>query len=224
MEVSRNDVQLSKFDISGSTRGGPVLVYNNTWCTGTGCATLRPNFALDLYRELAVMGNKSTWRGADGTSLWDVNDNGSGKPAAYGKAGGQYWPTAGSASVGTQTPSQDQLLSSGTPSWTSNQWTGFGVTRTSDGKCSFITGNSSNSLFLVGNGNLTSTSETLWISGNQYTIHRVLVAIDQSGRGQGDLLTKNAAGQTVNTCTNTTGVSGNCTANTATWPRQLLDP
>ena len=223
-EIYNNDAQAYKADSGGSARGGTVLFYNNTWCTGTGCATIKPNFSLDVYRELAVFGNKSVWRGADGTSPWDVNDNGSGSPAAFGQAGHQYWSTSGTATCGTQTPSSGQLLSSGTPSWTSNQWTGFGVTRTSDGKCSLITGNSSNTLFLVGNSGLTGNSETLWTIGDQYAIHRVLVAIDQSGRGQGDLLTKNSNGQAVNTCTNTTGVSGNCTANTATWPRQLLDP
>ena len=55
-----------------------------------------------------------------------------------------------------------------------------------------------------------SGGRAIWKAGDQYQIHKVLIALDQPGGGKGDLIT------------GTTPI--NSTTETAMWPHQALEP
>src|SRR4029077_19907187 len=81
----------------------------------------------------------------------------------------------------------------------------------------WITGTTSPNILEVqpsgqGNPNQDSSNHPIWAAGDQYQIHKVLVVLDQSGRGQGDLIT----GRSPNFLNSVTG--------TKAWPHQVLDP
>ena len=224
VEIYNNDFHNPNPGNVGGARSGVILFHDNCWETPTGntCGSNStgpvsivnpPSLGLTVYRALCLFDlTGSTWFAADGTSPWDVNDGGGGTPV-YGQAGHQYWPLSGTATCGNTTATQALLTDSNAPGWNNHQWVGYGVTRASDGKNSLISDNTSNTLSLFKSDINGTSTETLWASGNNYTIHRVLVALDQSGRGQGAPLTKNSNGLVVDQVTGT-----------QTWPNQVLDP
>jgi len=224
MEIYNNDFHNPNPGNVGGARSGVILFHDNCWQTPTAntCGSTStgpvsivnpPSLGLTVYRALCLFdATGGTWFAADGTSPWDVNDGGGGIPV-YGQAGHQYWPISGTATCGNTTPTQTQLTDSKTPGWNPQQWIGYGVTRTSDGRNSLISDNTSNTLTLFHSDIDGTATETLWASGDNYAIHRVLVALDQSGRGQGDPLTKNSSGLVVDQLTGT-----------RRWPNQVLDP
>ena len=79
---------------------------------------------------------------------------------------------------------------------------------------SLIASNTSNTLtVLYVSGGYGSTPT--WTAGDSYEIHKVLIAIDQPGRGKGDLLV-GGYGQPPPSINSVTG--------TAAWPHQALEP
>jgi hypothetical protein len=172
-------------------------VYNNEWHMDTagtidgttgGSALYHDNsffgvlqrgIGLQVYRAIWSFG--SPFNGADGSSPWDVND-----------AHGLY-------ESGTASSASNTFITDSTKSWTTNQWAGYSVKRPSDGATAVITGNSNNTLQIV------SWLNENWSGGNRYEIRRVLVILDQPGRGRGDLLSGNPP-------------------TPAGWPNQELEP
>src|SRR5207237_12333 len=125
----------------------------------------------------------------------------------------QYYPTTpgtwATAGAGT---SELKIVCNGNPDWTAGKWKDFGILKRDDGFHNNI-GNTVN-----GNTNVVpsvvsfNNKHMTWAPGSQYQIHKVLVALDQEGRGQGDLVT------------GTPGHFVNSKTGTRAWPHQVLDP
>jgi hypothetical protein len=193
---------------AGGTRSGGILFYNNTWI---GKPASPAHFGLDYFREYTSFSG-GTWNGANGANPWDINDTEGTATSTIGTGGYNAGHSSHIYASGTCESGSDQSLKSGgTPNWPADKWKNFQVRRVSDGKLSLIQGNSADTLTLNGsciNGGCTATNpkdSTWWKNGDQYEIRRVLIALDQSGRGQGDLLSG----------TNPTPVA---------WPHQQLEP
>jgi hypothetical protein len=217
---------------SGGYRGGRAFeVYNNTFDFSNGVITLSGNLRrsgtslihdniykakypnphvnnLTVFRE-----NGSSWLvgGASGANAWDVNDttnqtnNGFGGGANALYTSGTYFGAANSTT----------LVVSGTP-WTANQWAGYSVTNLNqkDHKgfnvCSFVTSNTANTMSFSFNS---TGTQLKFNAGDKWELRRVIVALDQPGRGQGDLVALDSQGKPYNTRT------GN-----AAWPHEKLEP
>jgi len=192
----------------GMTRSGGILFYNNTW---TSKSASPDHFILSYFREYTSFAAGS-WKGANGANPWDINETEGTSTGTIGTGGYNAGHSSKVYASGTvASGSGTSLKSSGAPNWPTDKWKNFQVRRVSDGKLSFISGNSSDTLNLESsciNGGCTEANpkdSTWWMNGDQYEIRRVLVALDQSGRGQGDLLSG----------TKPTPVA---------WPHQQLEP
>ena len=156
--------------LAGGTRSGGFIVHDNTlrnYWTGA-------YFHLNNYRSYYPF---APWGGADGTNVWDVNE-----PNAF------FTGTAASNSSGTT------VTVSGSPNWTTNQWVGYALRRTSNicgsNSLSFgeIRGNTSNTITYTDsfNGNPPTMA---FCAGDTLEIRKVDHAIDQPGRALGSLIT-----------------------------------
>jgi len=188
----------------GQCRGGSLLWHDNTY-TGT----YSNGMALKVYRLFQGAGSAQGWGNANGTNPWDYNatePNGThvnGHPP-YLFATGTHKGLNGAKVV----------LVSGTP-WTPNRWAGYSVTNTSAnspyyGACSYITSSTSNTLIL---GNIGDPSGAKFNTGDTFAIYKVLIVLDQPGRGQGDLIIGKPSGST--SLTGTTWPE---------WPSQVSEP
>jgi hypothetical protein len=192
IEVYNNTCVWNLLEPRGQLRSGTMLEFNNVW---TGNKKPRStSTTLTCYREFWPF---KFWGGANGSNRLDSND-----PHglyASGTATADSVPSAGSASV-----------TDANAKWVANQWVGYSVTKTTQtrGKefhpASFIAANTSNTI--------TFYTDTSWgpamnfASGDGYAIYKLIAALDQPGRGKGDLLTdKNPVA-------------------TGSWPHQALEP
>jgi elongation factor P hydroxylase len=126
-----------------------------------------------------------SWPGADGTSPWDVNRrpfySGSGASNSVGIAG-----CGGCAKVTV----------ANSPGWTTNQWAGYTIKRTSN-VCNstsiayaLIRSNTSNTITYHGNtGDPHSPPSLNFCAGDTFRIYKVDQALDQPGRARGSLVT-----------------------------------
>jgi hypothetical protein len=124
----------------------------------------------------------------------------------------QYFPSSGSATAGTGTTTT-KIVDSGQPGWATDKWKKlYGIYHVDDGYHNQISDT------INGNTNTAIDTATFaghsmtWASGSHYQIYRCLVALDQEGRGQGDLV-KGSPGGFFNSVTGT-----------RSWPHQVLDP
>lgn len=181
----------------GQLRGGTSLVHDNT-INGLGT----PFKNLTCYREFWPF---HIWGGANGSNPWDLNDS----HGAF-ESGKHAGPDNAST-----------LVVAGTP-WTTNQWVGYTVTnrtqkvRSKAGDtfqyASFILSNTANTItFHIDN---TYGVPMFFSAADGYEIYKVLAALDQPGRGKGDLLTNDFRGNPVNAAA----------GNTIAWPHQALEP
>jgi len=210
MEIYGNDFHNAFGDIPGGIRSGCLLFYSNTWA-----GSVTSDFALAVFRVKSTWPKQQLtgWQGADGSSPWDVNDTEGNGTYVAGHAPFQYFPrtpgTWATAGVGT-TPTK--IVDDSNPGWKTNQWKNFGLHKKDD--------NFSNEILDTANSNTNLVDPTAgfcghamtWAAGSQYQIHRVLVALDQQSRGQGDLV-KGSPGNFFNSVTGTRA-----------WPHQVLDP
>ncbi len=210
IEVYSNDFHNSLANTSGKIRSGNLLFWNNTY---DGTALSSKTFGLQTQRVIGYWQSSSPWQTADGSSPWDVNDTEGNGTWVDGHTPHLYYPASGSA---TATGGSTTTLVSSGAGWTSNQWVNYGVKKTfsSDGSSlgagNLILSNTSDTLTLFVNGY--PASPTTWVAGDQYQIHKVLVVLDQTGRGPSDLIT----GTPPNFLNSVTG--------TKAWPHQPLDP
>jgi cell division septation protein DedD len=160
-EIYNNDFHYANPVGYDGTTGGSMIAHDNTF----DGAMLERGFGLNVYRAFWSYG--APFYGADGTSLYDVND-----PQLYASG------TLTGADNGRFT------ITDATKNWATNQWVGYSVRRP-DGAMGLIKSNTSNTLTY-------DAWQTMnWATGNQYQIHKVLTILDQPGRGKGDLLTGN---------------------------------
>jgi hypothetical protein len=182
-EVYNNDFHYTTFVNAGGIRAGGLITHDNRFF-----GVQPKGITLDTYRGFFKFPN-GPWGGASGDNPSDSND-----PILY---------QSGTVSSGSQT-----TLTDTTKNWSPNQWAGFTAKRVSDNGIMFIISNTSNTL--TGMYYTDSAGGVVWATGNQYQIHKVLIAIDQPCRGQGDLITGDPP---INTVTGT-----------PTWPHQALEP
>ena len=153
----------------GGSRSGGVLFHDNNisgfWNP--------PLFLLSNYRTHYPF---SPWGGADGTSVWDVN-----APNAF------FTRTAASDSSGTT------VTVSGSPNWTTNQWVGYSIRRTTN-ICNvnsitsgLILSNTANTITYTSNGGY-STPSLAFCAGDTLEIRKVIQCLDGIGRARGSLI------------------------------------
>jgi hypothetical protein len=184
-EIYANDFHSTTTHGVGGVRSGVSLFYDNTF---DGVAPGQSGYQLQAYRTFFKWPG-SPFFGATGDNPWDVN--------VYGVF------ESGTATGG----GQSQIIDT-TKNWVTNRWAGCTAKFTGDNQVALIQSNTSNTLNVVfyrdsGGGHV-------WQAGDGYEIHKLSVALDQPGRGQGDLLVGNPP---INSRTGT-----------ASWPNQLLEP
>jgi hypothetical protein len=181
---------------AGELRGGSLLVHHNTW-TGIRIAH---GISLTCYREYYPF---RFWGAANGANPLDSND----PHGVYlnGKAG---------------TGSGNNTLVVPGANWTPNQWTGYSAinmtqifpmgTGRDQHPSSCIVSNTADTINVKSDAGVDGPP-TNFADGDSFEIRRVLVALDQPGRGKGDLLVGRAP-------------IINEAMRTVAWPRQVLDP
>ena len=143
---------------------------------------------------------------ADGTSPWDANDTEGNGTFIEGHP--PYLFARGSATGGTVTSGAKATFTDSTKNWTPNRWTGYSIKKVGATASygSYIIGNGAHSITYPYIG---SVGSPLWFNrGDTYEIHRVLVMMDQNGRGKGDRIIGRRNSRT----------------GRASWPRQALEP
>jgi hypothetical protein len=153
--------------IIGNTRSGVMVLHDNT----ISGYQANPRLTLVAQRGFARF---NIWGGADGTNPWDVNE-----PRAF------FTGAAASAS------SNRTVTVSGNPGWTTNQWAGYTIRRTSgsDSGCPFAFILSSTSNTITYEGNAGYEGDLTFSAGDSLEIRKVDQILDQPGRTRGSLIT-----------------------------------
>ena len=185
-EIYGNDFHNTTTHGVGGVRSGVTVFHDNTF---DGVQPGQSGYQLQGYRTFFKWPD-SPFGGATGDNPWDVND-----------PHGRY--DSGTATGG----GQSQIIDT-TKNWTPNQWAGFTAKFTGNNQVALIHANTSNTLYVYyytdsGGGHV-------WRAGDGYEIHKLLIALDQPGRGQGDLI---VGDRPINSRTGT-----------AAWPNQALEP
>jgi len=190
-------------------RSGTTLYHDNKW-VGTGKSPTACHSTIAVFREWAGVGLKTPYGFADGTGPFDQNDT---------EGNGTY--VAGHAphvfDSGTISTGGTGTVADSSKNWTISKWAGYSIKQTtlsatSYPKGSYIDSNTSNKITYRYYSATDRGPELSFAAGDSYQIHRVLVALDQVGRGKGDLLS-GSVDAPINTVTG--GKS---------WPRQALEP
>jgi hypothetical protein len=206
-EVYNNTFEFPVGGHAGGQRGGTSLWHDNIV---TGRDSGLGICGLENFREFPAR-STSAWGLADGTSTWDANDTEGNGTFVEGHPPHVFDSGTDNSSVNSK-----GIIHDSTKNWVPNQWVGYSVTNynpvyTSDGIGSYITSNTSNTITYVYYSAPDTPQHMIFNAGDPYKIHRVLVAMDQNGRGKTDLIT--GSGPYINT---TTG--------TASWAHSALEP
>ena len=194
IEIYNNTFNFTYSAVMGSLRGGTILVHDNTYGSN---ANIIGGITLACYREYNTF---SPWNGAFGTNGWDSND-----------AHGVY--DSGTVTANSVATGSTAVFTDSTKSWTTNQWAGYSLLKAATGRGSFIISNTATTITYSYDTSYDSNGNLAFTSGDSYSIYKVLIALDQTGRGKGDLLGNDGSGNPINT---TTG--------TVAWPHQALEP
>jgi hypothetical protein len=186
-EVYHNDFHASSTFGDGGIRSGVTVYHHNTW---TGTAPGASGYQLQAYRTAFKWPN-CPFGGATGDNPWDSND----LHGLYDSG------TAGARSDGSH-------IVDTTKNWIPNRWINYTAKFPGDNQVALILGNTSNTLNVFRYTD--SVGGHTWQTGDHYEIHKVMIALDQPGRGKGDLITGNPP--------------VNSTTGTASWPHQALEP
>lgn len=201
-EVYNNDFHFTSSTPLGGVRTGAYLYHDNTF-DGVEGSGLEFNY----LRSVFAYGSAADFWASTGDSPWDVNATEADGTHVDGHA--PYLFDSGTVTSGSTTTIVDT-----TKNWTLNQWAQFTIKRVSDTGISMIVSNTSDTLTVTHTvtGEVSSPN---WTAGDAYQIHKVLIALDQPGRGKGDLITGgyNDPGSTLNSVTGTEA-----------WPHQALEP
>jgi hypothetical protein len=184
-------------------RGGSGVIFSNA-VTGYNAMV-----ALRNYRyTCSYLSKWSPFAGANGLSPYDSNS------------------TAIYLSGTNSAPNGSAYLQVAGASWTPNQWYGFTVLNTNSQVFSQIISNTANTIYYIGSTPASSsvvacTSLTFNV-GDYFQIYKVYAALDQPGRGSGDLLTDNGI------ITNSVMPNGvlytiNAATGMPSWPNQVLE-
>jgi hypothetical protein len=210
-EVYNNTFEFNVPNTSNAQRAGSSLYHDNIWLgtlqNANRCATL------NSFRSNSARSN-SIWGPADGTSPWDLNDDGTGNPAPPGSVGHTF--LSGTATGGSVSGGSGTMIDS-TKNWTPNQWVGYSVKNKNpqaDGYNlgSHITSNTATSLTYSYYGATDTAHHLRFSSGDRYEIHRCIKSLDQAGTGKGDLINS------------PNGIPINTVTGTACWPHAVVEP
>jgi hypothetical protein len=189
---------------TGESRGGSLLWHDNTFTS----TKFGGGMAFGVYR-LGLGGAPGAapgvWGAANGTNPWDVNAT---EPDGRHVDGHAPYTFAAGTHIGAT--NSITVTVSGTP-WFANQWAGYSVTNTKNASphfngCNLIVSNTSNTLTL---GRSAAGREPFpkFNTGDTFAIHKVLVVLDQPGRGKGVQLVGSPPGTA-----------------TPAWPHDALEP
>jgi hypothetical protein len=189
-------------------RSGTSMYHDNRF-TGIE-STSQAICALANYRETPARAFP-VWGIADGTSVWDQNDTDGNGHYVEGDPPHLFDSGRDTSSVNSRGVIRDS-----TKHWTLNQWIGYSIKNTNPASASYTLGsyvisNTSNTITYYYYGAPDTRAHLIFNAGDTYQIHRVLVMMDQNGRGKGDLVKDNP--NPVNTATGR-----------RSWPHQALEP
>jgi hypothetical protein len=186
-EVYNNTFYWNTAGHPGGQRSGTCLWHDNT-VIGPSAPTpsgVLCNFT--NYREGYFKAHPN-WGIADGTSVWDANDTEGNGTFVEGHAPHLF--NSGSATSATA----EGKLTDNTKRWTTNQWAGYSIKHTnpvsaSYGLGSYIISNTATTITFANCGG--NQVHLIFNAGDTYKIHRVLVMMDQNGRGKTRAITGN---------------------------------
>jgi hypothetical protein len=172
-------------------RSGGAFWHDNRW-TGIE-SNNQSHTALELFREIGAIGDDlSFWGLANGNNPWDMND------------------PHGLYDRGTDTSSVNSggVVRDSSKLWSTNEWAGYSVTNTNPAsRCynhsAYIISNTSNAIAYAYYPSDGRGAPLVFNAGDTYAIYRVLTALDQNGRGKGDLISA---------------------ASPPAWPNEALEP
>ena len=190
-------------------RGGSGVIFSNTATDYNDLVALRN------YRYTCSYFNEwDPFAGANGLSWYDSND-----PTLY---------LTGTNSA----PNGSAYLQVNGANWANNQWYGYTVLNTNNGSFSLITSNNTNTIYYLGSStasaSIVACSVLTFNVGDHFQIRRVIAALDQPGRGSGDLLedlgvATNGSAQGFGLGTSQVLLTINTAKGLPAWPRQALD-
>jgi hypothetical protein len=198
MEVYNNDFHWTFAPSNvGGIRSGGLITHDNTHDgvqpqRGAGVGAYRVFFTF--------LGAPFT--GATGDNPWDYNVTEADGRHVEGHPAFLF--ESGTCSAGTNR----EYIVDKTKNWRPHQWNGYTAKRLSDGKLGLIYDNTNNTLKVLYHEGYGGGAN--WQPGEQYQIHKVLIAMDQACRGGGDLITGE---HPINSSTRS-----------RTWPHQTLEP
>ena len=179
---------------SGQLRSGTLLQHNNTW-TGNAGGLKGHSIILTCYRQFRPF---PFWGGVTGNNRLDSNDS-----------HGLY---ASGKHTGENNSSTLIVANAG---WKANQWVGYSVSNVTQRlkmkmgavfhPSSYITGNTSDTITFARDDSFGGPNMT-FNTGDSYEIYKLLVALDQPGRGKGNFLADKDP------------------VVTGSWPHQALEP
>jgi hypothetical protein len=182
-------------------RSGGMISHDNTW---TGVESIdRAHTRFGMYRMIGAVGNDLTYFGiANGNNPWDVND-----PHGLYESG-----------TNDSSASSPGIVRDPTKNWTTNQWAGYSVTNANPkaacyNHASYIVSNTANTLAYAYYDGGDRGAPLIFNAGDTYAIYKVVTALDQAGRGKGDLVVLDS-----------TNHPHNSTCRCASWPHEALEP
>jgi hypothetical protein len=188
-EFYDNTISLQIAENGGVQRSGTSLWHDNSFIGLEPTGDIHCHLA--NYRQTSARPHP-IWGIADGTSIWDVNDTeGNG---TYVEGHPPFLFASGSATSETTISREQATFSDSTKNWTPNQWAGNSIKATNTnsicyGLGSYIISNTSNTITYRSYNGSDVKFHLIFNNGDAYEIHRVLIQLDQNGRGKGDLIT-----------------------------------
>ncbi len=187
IEVYNNKYVATHRVDGGQLRGGTALYHHNTWPPLFG-SSVHPS----AYRRFSGPGGgggtASHWGGADGSNPWDYNATETDGSHVDGHP--PYTFCTGTVTSGSPASGVTTSLTISEAGWTPHRWAGYSVVNTNSGSA-YYRGHQT----IIDN-----TSDTLTLPpmaagppiphfdpGDTIAIHKVLVILDQPGRGKSDL-------------------------------------
>lgn len=202
-EVYDNTFNWTYGQSSRQLRSGGMHYHDNKWIGLSSSDGFHTRFG--IFREIGAVGNDlSYWGLATGTNPWDVND-----PHGLYEIGAA---TSGSVSE------EQGTVTDASKNWTINQWSGYTIVNTNSAEArynhgSYIISNTATKIIYAFYPETDRGAPLVFNGGDTFAIYRVLTALDQPGRGKGDLTYLDGTGHPLNsTC--------NCRA----WTHEALEP
>lgn len=203
-----NNTVFWDFAPGGATthRGGTSLIHDNVWTAPVGSSL---GAGITIYRENAGVGTNCVFGYADGSSPWDKNVTEADgmtfveSHPPYNLPNGFDNGTVDLCeAVGTLDISKNPIIkiTDNSKSWTpDNKWVGFSIKQRTPTAPTFTKGSYiiASTLHTITYARYTSTDRgplMIFATGDIYSIHKCLKAIDQVGAGKCDALLRNNQG------------------------------